>query len=128
MSLDAFVFCDCYERGRLRTPPPVGVSIKVESDGSLGREGDNSTLEDDLAWDQWREQLACEHPGGALLHYRLGNISLIGSLRPELQREPSRFPILLGKVLFSGSHAGDYLPLDLVPVVQKELEGLADFK
>ena len=128
MSLDAFVFCDCYERGRLRAPPPVGVSLKVESDGSLGREGDDGTLEADLAWDRWREQLACEHPGGMLLRYRLGNISLIGSLRSELQREPSRFPILFSKVLFSGSHAGDYIPFDLVPALQRELEGLADFR
>lgn len=128
MSLDAFVFCDCYERGRLRTPPPVGVSIKVESDGGLERQDGDWTLEDDLAWDRWREQLACEHPWGRLLHHRLGNISLIGSLRSELRSQSSRFPILLHKVLFSGSHAGDHLPLDLLPALQRELEGLAGFK
>src|SRR5437660_3911627 len=83
MSLDACVYCDCFEKGRLREPPPVGVSLRVEPDGSLGRERDDGTLESDLAWDQWRERSACEHPGGALLRHHLGNISLIGFLRSQ---------------------------------------------
>ena len=128
MSLDACVYCDCYEKRRLREPPPVGVSSRVESDGSLGRERDDSTVEADLAWDRWRAHLACEHPGGVLLHHRLGNISLIGLLRSELHQVPLRFPILLTKVLYSGSHAGDFLSFRLVPALQTELEALADFR
>ena len=128
MSLDACVYCDCFEKGRLHEPPPVGVSLRVESDGSLGRERDDGTLESDLAWDQWRERLACEHPGGALLRHHLGNISLIGFLRSELQRDRSRFPILLTKVLYSGSHAGDDLTVDAVRALQRELETLANFR
>ncbi len=128
MSLDACVYCDCYEKGRLRERPPVGVSLRVEPDGSLGRGRDEGTLEADLAWDQWRGQLACEHPSGILLHHRLGNISLIGLLRSELQREAARFPILLTKVLYSGSHAGDYLAVQEVPALQREIEALAHFR
>ena len=75
-----------------------------------------------IAWDTWRAQSACEHPKGQLLHHRLGNISLIGSLRAELQRESVRFPILLGKVVHSGSHAGDYLPVGVVKNLQAELD------
>jgi hypothetical protein len=128
MSLDACVYCDCFEKGRLREPPPVGVALRLEPDGSLGREHDDGKLESDLAWDQWRERLACEHPGGALLRHHLGNISLIGFLRSELQRAPFRFPILLTKVLYSGSHAGDYLTVERVPALQRELEDLANFR
>jgi hypothetical protein len=128
MGLDAQVYCDCYEKGRLREPPPRDVSLRVELDGSLGRERDNGSLEDDVAWDEWREQRACEHHGGVLLHHRLGNISLIGLLRAELQREPGDFPLLLTKVLYSGSHCGDFLPVDSVLTLQQEVEALSGLR
>src|SRR5678816_451352 len=99
MGLDAFVFCDCYEKGRLRESPPTGVTLRVEPDGSLGREHDDGTLESDHAWDTWREQRACDHGGGILLRHRLGNIALVGLLRAELHREADRFPILATKVV-----------------------------
>jgi len=69
-----------------------------------------------------------EHRGGVLLHHRLGNISLIGLLRSELQRDASCFPILLGKVLYSGTHAGDFLEVNLIPPLKTEVETLAGFK
>lgn len=80
-----------------------------------------------LRFDEWRYS-ACEHPNGVLLHHRLGNISLIGLLRSELQREASRFPILLGRVVYSGTHGGDYIPFEMVPKLQAELDGLNTFK
>jgi hypothetical protein len=128
MGLDAFVFCDCYEKGRLREPPPPGVVLCVEPDGSLGREHDDGRLESDLAWDEWREQRACDHGGGILIRYRLGNISLVGLLRAELQREAERFPILVTKVVYSGSHAGDFLRVEEIPALQRELEFLREFR
>lgn len=128
MSLDGRVFCDCYEKGRLREPAPSGVILRVEPDGSLGCEGNVGSLDADLAWDEWREHLACEHSGGVLLHHRLGNISLIGLLRSELHRDVSRFPSLLTRVLYSGSHAGDFLETDVIPALQREIEALAVFK
>lgn len=128
MGLDAFVFCDCYEKGRLREPPPTGVTLCVEPDGSLGREQDEGTLESDLAWDEWRERRACMHGGGILLHHRLGNISLVGLLRAELQHEAERFPILTKKVVYSGSHAGDFIPVEALLALQQELESLRTFR
>jgi len=124
MGLDACVYCDCFEKGRLLSSPPAGFATQVEPDGSLGPGRADYTLDEILAWDLWREGFACEHGAGRLLHHRLGNISLIGSLRAELKREAARFPILLNKVVYSGSHAGDYLPTEIV----KELEELASFK
>src|SRR4051812_36603442 len=109
MSLDAIVWCDCYEKGKLREPPPPGISLVVEPDGALGYE--ESPAADFNAWCEWRQH-ACEHPVGTLLHRRLGNIGEIGLLRSELQREAGRFPLLLSKVLYSGSHSGDHLPFE----------------
>ena len=128
MGLDAFVYCNCYEKGRLLEPPPTGVSLQVQPDGSLGRERDDGTLESDIAWDTWREQRACEHSGGILLHHRLGNIALIGLLRAELQREAGLFPILATKVVYSGSHGGDHLAVETIPALQRELELLGEFR
>jgi hypothetical protein len=128
MGLVAFVFCDCYEKGRLCTPPPGGVGLRVSPDGSLAPGREDCSLDELLAWDNWQARLACEHRRGELIHHRLGNISLIGRLRLELQREPSRFPVLLGKVVYSGSHAGDCLPIDLIQGLRSEIEELAHFK
>ncbi len=128
MGLDATVFCDCYEKGKLRAQPPPGTVLRVEADGSLSTTGKQEALEAALAFDEWQAGFACEHPNGVLLHHRLGNISLIGLLRSELRREPLRFPILLGKVVYSGTHGGDYISAELAPELQKEIEALADFK
>jgi hypothetical protein len=127
MGLDAHVYCDCFEKGKLANAPS-GVTLRVEADGSLGHEENLSSVESEMAWDQWREKSACEHRGGVLLHHRLGNISLIGLLRSELQRDASCFPILLGKVLYSGTHAGDFLEVNLIPPLKTEVETLAGFK
>jgi hypothetical protein len=127
MGLDAFIYCDCYEKGRLREPPPGGAQLCVGPDGFLTREQNDGTLESDLAWDEWREKRACEHRGGILLHHRLGNIALIGLLRAELQGDSERFPILATKVVYSGSHCGDFLRLEEIPQLQRELELLREF-
>jgi hypothetical protein len=127
MGLDAYVFCDCFEKGGL-VNALQSITLVVEPDGSLGYRGGLGSLESELAWDQWRENLACEHSDGVLMHQRLGSISLIEILRSELQTEASRFPILLGKVLYSGSHAGDFLAVDMVPSLKAEVEPLAGFK
>ena len=128
MGLDARVYCDCYLKGRLLEPPPPGVTLRLEPDGSLGCERDVDAIQFGLEWDFWREERACQHTGGVLLHQRLGNISLIGLLRAELQREADRFPILLTRVIFSGSHAGDYLTVETIPALRRELELLGDFR
>lgn len=127
MGLDASVFCECFEKGRLSNAPPPGVTLTVEPDGSLSYGRNSLSLESQLEFDRWHHS-ACEHPSGLLLHHRLGNISLIGMLRSELQRKGSRFPILLGKVLYSGSHGGDFLGVDVVRSVRAEVEALAEFK
>jgi hypothetical protein len=128
MGLDAFVYCDCYEKSRLREPPPGGIPLRVYPDGSWSRVQDDGTLASDLAWDDWLLQRACEHRGGMLLHHRLGNISLIGLLRSQLQCESERFRILVTKVLYSGSHSGDFLRIDEIPALQMELEHLREFR
>jgi hypothetical protein len=127
MGLDASVYCDCFERGRLKSAPPSGTLI-VDPSGSLEHHGSLDSVEAELLWDQWRLDQACEHSGGVLMHHYLGNIALIALLRSELNRDASRFPILLGKVFYNGTHCGDFLGTDMVPALKAEVEGLAKFK
>jgi len=97
----------------------------VSDDGSLDcRSEDLDTLQ---AFDQWLWHHACNHPSGILLHHRIGNLAQVGLLRSELQREAPAFPILLTKVLYSGTHAGDYLTLNDIADLKAELERLVTF-
>ena len=124
MGLDATVYCDCFETGKLKELPPCP-SVFVSDDGSLAcRSEDLNTLQ---AFDQWRLHRACGHPSGIFLHHRIGNIGQVSLLRSELQREAPSFPILLTKVLYSGTHGGDYLTLKDIAEVKVELERLGSF-
>jgi hypothetical protein len=56
----------------------------------------------------------------------LGNITRVGNLRSflrALQGKPGpRFPILLEKVIYDGTHTGDSIPLNESPALLKEVE------
>ena len=78
MGLDAAVYCDCFERGRLQSPPPPGCTLAVAPDGSLLCGSDD--LDVQLAFDRWRQSEACEHEDGYLVSHWIGNIALVASL------------------------------------------------
>lgn len=121
MGLDATVYCNCFETGRLKEPPPCQ-EVSISAVGSLdcGSE-DLDTL---LAFDQWLLHRACEHPNGILLSHHIGNLAQVGLLRNELQKEGETFSVVLAKILFSGTHTGDYLS---VRATRNELERLDRF-
>ena len=80
MGLDAVVYCDCFEAGKLNSPPPVPALVFVASDRSLDCKSKN--LEELLAFDRWRKG-ACAHEDGILLHHFIGNVALVGLLHSE---------------------------------------------
>ncbi len=125
MGLDATVYCDCYEIGKLGEPPPDPTSIYVAPDGSLACRSDD--LETLIAFDQWLRERACEHKDGVLLHHYIGNIALVALLREELSERANEFPILLGKVVYDGVHAGDYLSQEDIKNALRELILLSEF-
>jgi hypothetical protein len=125
MSLDATVYCDCYERGRLRTAPLPQWNVHVDESGA--RSSHTGSLEEDLAFDQWNLR-ACEHEDGVLLHHRLGNIARVGLVREALSGHRESFPIILGKVVYNGSHCGDFLTVEQVESLRSEVERLADVR
>jgi hypothetical protein len=119
MGLDAFVYCNCFETGNLKEPPPYPELVSATADG--GVDFHSTDLEILLNLDQWRDHRACLHKSGILLHHRIGNITLVGLLRAELAREADKFPVLLNQVLYSGSHGGDCLSLEDVARLRNEL-------
>jgi len=120
MGLDATVYCNCFETGTLKEPPPCLELVAIAPDGSLDCRSENpETL---LAFDQWLLHRACEHANGILLHYHIGNLAQVSLLRSELEREADMFPVSLVKILYSGTHSGDCLSLDDVRNVQSELK------
>lgn len=122
MSLHATVYCDCFERGRLRTPPRP--EWKVYLDESGARFPGTDRLEEKIAFDQWTWD-ACEHENGWLANHRLGNIAFIGWLRKVLDPHQDRLPVLREKVIYSGSHCCDWLTVPDVEQLGKELQALA---
>jgi hypothetical protein len=76
MGLDATVYCNCFEMGMLREPPPCPDIVHVTPDGSLDCKSDD--LDTLLSFDRWLLERACEHENGILLHHRIGNLALVG--------------------------------------------------
>ena len=119
MGLDAVVDCNCYETGRLKTPPPPGIEIEVSPDGSINCASE--TVDTAIALDAWLHQHACDHEDCTFLHHYIGNVALVAFLRKTLQQKADQFPVILSKVIYNGIHAGDYLTLDQVQQVREEL-------
>jgi len=123
MALDAFVFCDCFEKDNLRSNPPGGIKIKIAPNGDITC--DAPTAREWFAFSAWKQSKACAHPGMILKHHRLGNAAILDPLRTELQQHSAaEYPILLQKILYSSTHTCDWLPLALLPQLTAELKSL----
>ena len=126
MGLDAVVHCDCYVKGRLRTPPPRPELVYVDKNGVLNcNDGDDDEIY--FEFQRWLCNQACEHTDGLLAHEHLGNLSLIGRLRAELENAELSFPSLLGKVLYNGTHSGDFIEAAEARQIDSELSVLSSF-
>ena len=125
MGLDATVFCDCYETGKLQKAPNPAWELFVDPDGQL--ECRNEDLDECIAFDNWREH-ACSHEGGYLTHHYIGNVAHVGALRELLSQTPEQFPIILNRVIHNGTHCGDQLPVALVRKMADEIARLVSVR
>jgi len=123
MGVSACVYCNCLEKGLLASQPKSEWNVFVDSDGSRSTEG--LDLEAELEFDQWNES-ACEHESGIYLRRPIGNVSLVGMLREQLSANGTgkTFPILVGHVLYNGTHGGDSVPMELMPQLREEVSQL----
>jgi hypothetical protein len=122
MALDAFVRCTCIRDGKAK-PHPLPDRLTFDEAGEPTLTGDPSD-DDWEAHDQWLAD-SCEHEG-YLLSMFLGNITRVGNLRSflrHLQGTPGpRFPMLLTKVLYDGTHTGDWISSEHSKKLLKEVE------
>lgn len=124
MGLDAFVYCDCYEKGLLNKLPESTWNIYIDEDGC--REIKCEDIDVCMEFDRWSAVEACNHVDGILVHHRLGNIALINRLREILLPYQLVLPIIWHKIVFSGTHSGDYLTVEQVQKLSTELSKLKD--
>jgi len=124
MGLSAFVYCNCFEKGLVASTPKAEWNVFVDSDGSRSTTGID--LETELEFDRWNES-ACQHEFGIYVDRPIGNVSLVRTLREALGASEmgKTFPILLGYVLYNGTHGGDSVPMELMPQLCAEVYQLA---
>ncbi len=124
MGLDACVYCDCVEKGRLRTPPPHVEFLHIADDGAPELLTNDLTIYSEF--DEWEHSDPCSHEQLCLLSHRLGNMSGIGWIRmvvEQISAEPeTAFPVLWKQVIYSGTHAGDFLTPEEAVRLGAELE------
>ena len=123
MSLDGYVRCTCIREGKVKNRHPLPDRLTWDETGAPSLSGDP----DDEEWeahDTW-VQNACEHQGFIASEF-LGNINRIRNVREflkGLQGDPGpKFPILLKKVVYDGTHTGDFLPAKQTPALVKEVD------
>src|SRR5260370_23188658 len=118
----AFVRSTCIREGNAK-PHPSPARLTCDESGEPYLTGEPSEEEWE-AHDKWLAD-SCEHEG-FILSFFLGNITKVGNLRTflrHLQGKPGpRFPILLEKVLYDGTHTGDWIPIKQSPALLKEVE------
>ena len=123
MGLDASVHCDCFERGLVRVPPQSSWKVYVDEEG--GRAPGTDDVDEQIAFDAWN-RWACEHEDGVVLHHRIGNIALVGLLRGLLRPVADRLPVVTGRIIHNGIHAGDSLSAADVERLGGEMAVLAE--
>jgi hypothetical protein len=110
MGLDGQVRCRCIQDGFAK-PHPFPERLAIDETIEPFLTG-NPTLDENLVHDRWFRDSCLHH--GYVAQERLGNISSIAQVREllrSLERDKTaRFPILLEKVVYSGTHSGDFLP------------------
>ena len=121
MSLDGFVRCTCIRDGKAK-PHPFPDRLTLDESGEPILSGDPSDDEWE-AHDQWVQE-SCEHEG-ILVSEFLGNITRAQHVREflrGLQGDPGpKFSILLKKVVYDGTHTGDWIPIKESPALLKEV-------
>ena len=122
MSLDGYVRCTCIREGKVKQPHPFPGRLTWDESNSPSLSGD-PTEEEWEAHDRWVQD-ACEHEGFLASEF-LGNITRIQNVREflrGLQGDPGpKFPILLKKVVYDGTHTGDWVPIKQSAALLKEV-------
>lgn len=126
MGLDASVRCNCIKEGKARPHPFPELLTFDEAGEPTLKSGRGTKLKLWLKHDKWYRD-SCPH-SGYLVEKRLGNMASVAYVREFLQNNsPNSFPLLLERVVYSGTHTGDRVAASDVPQLLTEtrrLQGL----
>jgi hypothetical protein len=124
MGLDAFVYCDCVEKNRLRTAHPFPDLLYICKNGSPEIRTKDTRIV--TLHDEWMESSACRHKQMFLEGCYLGNVGLVelvfNALKKTTKNPANKYPVLWSKVVYSGTHTGDFLNLRDVSRLKVEVE------
>ena len=123
MGLDAFVYCDCVEKNRLRIPHPFPKLLFIDRNGCPEvRTRDAKKV---AMHDKWVESSPCRHEQMFLEGRYLGNVGLVDlvcdALRRTTKNPAHKYPVLWSKVVYSGTHTGDFLNVRDVSKLKAEV-------
>jgi len=125
MELQAYVFCDCYERDRLKRPPPNPEIIAVLPNGDLGYS--RATRKQHTDFVAWRSH-ACRHPEGVVTGGELGHKLSRKVLHRAMSPHKRAFPLFVQKILGCKPHThNSHLTTKQVEKLQTELVRLKGF-
>jgi hypothetical protein len=127
MGLEAFVYCNCVEKKRLRIPHPYPRLLYISPNGCPEIRSKNPSLMQEH--DGWKDSDPCipKHEGLMIAGYTLGNAWWITQIREILEgslNSKSRYPVLLGKVFYCSTHACDRLTVAQVRRLASEIKTL----
>ena len=125
MKLQAYVFCNCFEQGRVKRPPPNPEIVGVLTNG------DNRcfrpTPAQYQAYESWRLN-ACRHKYGTVTGGELGHRLPREVLHRAMLPHRRIFPIFVRKVLGCKPHTRfSHLTLKQVAKLQVELTRFKNF-
>ena len=128
MGLDASVRCNCIKEGNA-PPHPFPELLAFDETGEPILKGDGHIdLKLWLKHDKWYRD-SCPH-SGYLVEKRLGNIAAVAYVRGFLENNSrNSFPLLLERVVYNGTHSGDWVAASDVPQLLTEtrrLQGLTN--
>jgi hypothetical protein len=129
LGLEARVYCNCYEMGRIKVPPPDPDLVVVTVDG-LPEISERATPKQASAFEAWfnSPESVCGHREFSLVHHSLGNVVTLGTIRRSIraivQRPKVKLPLLVGFILRNGSHNGDVIAVSGLLDLQFELDRL----
>ena len=123
MGLDACVYCNCIKEGKA-PPHPFPELLAFDETGEATLKSEREiALDLWLTHDKWFHE-SCSH-SGHLMVKRLGNIALVAHVRGFLEGNASyEFPLLLNRVVYSGTHSGDWIAARDVPQLMSEAKRL----
>jgi hypothetical protein len=127
MRLEAFVYCDCVEKKRLRIPHPYPPLLYISANGCPKvRTKDPALMREHT---DWKKSNPCKpkHEGLMIAGYTLENAWWITQIREILEaslNSRSRYPVLLGKVFYCSTHACDRITVAQVRRLESEIQTL----